>query len=95
MHHHLQSWLLYVTIQTHHVKHLNDSTMPLRNDTWLGGPRAVGKTAEEAKKVYEDVMALEARPRQPSNRNFKLSRRILEVLVTSSVQILLRFPQGG
>jgi len=30
------------------------------NDTWLGGPRAVGKTAEEAKKVYDDVMALEA-----------------------------------
>ena len=40
--------------------HLNAS-MSLRNDTWLGGPRAVGKTAEEAKKVYEDVMALEAR----------------------------------
>ena len=30
------------------------------NDTWLGGPRAVGKTADEAKKVYDDVMALEA-----------------------------------
>jgi 3-methyl-2-oxobutanoate hydroxymethyltransferase len=30
------------------------------NDTWLGGPRAVGKTAQEAKKVYDDVMALEA-----------------------------------
>jgi 3-methyl-2-oxobutanoate hydroxymethyltransferase len=30
------------------------------NDTWLGGPRAVGKTAAEAKKVYDDVMALEA-----------------------------------
>jgi len=30
------------------------------NDTWLGGPRAVGKTGEEAKKVYDDVMALEA-----------------------------------
>merc|ERR1712139_318665 len=30
------------------------------NDTWFGGPRAVGKTAEEAKKVYDNVMALEA-----------------------------------
>ena len=30
------------------------------NDTWYGGPRAVGKTAEEAKKVFDDVMALEA-----------------------------------
>lgn len=30
------------------------------NDTWLGGPRAVGKTGVEAKKVYDDVMALEA-----------------------------------
>jgi 3-methyl-2-oxobutanoate hydroxymethyltransferase len=30
------------------------------NDTWLGGPRAVGKTAAEAKKLYDDVMALEA-----------------------------------
>ena len=30
------------------------------NDTWLGGPRAVGKTAVEAKKLFDDVMALEA-----------------------------------
>ena len=30
------------------------------NDTWLGGPRAVGKTWQEAQKVYEDTMALEA-----------------------------------
>eukprot|EP00445_Apocalathium_hangoei_P006551 CAMPEP_0203863704 /NCGR_PEP_ID=MMETSP0359-20131031/14324_1 /ASSEMBLY_ACC=CAM_ASM_000338 /TAXON_ID=268821 /ORGANISM="Scrippsiella Hangoei, Strain SHTV-5" /LENGTH=348 /DNA_ID=CAMNT_0050781301 /DNA_START=42 /DNA_END=1085 /DNA_ORIENTATION=+ len=30
------------------------------NDTWFGGPRAVGKTWEEAKKVYDDVMELEA-----------------------------------
>lgn len=30
------------------------------NNTWYGGPRAVGKTAEEAKKVYDAVMALEA-----------------------------------
>ena len=30
------------------------------NDTWLGGPRAVGKTADEAKKIFDDVMALEA-----------------------------------
>lgn len=30
------------------------------NDTWYGGPRAVGKKAEEAKKVYDQVMALEA-----------------------------------
>ena len=30
------------------------------NDTWLGGPRGVGKTAVEAKKVFDDVMALEA-----------------------------------
>lgn len=30
------------------------------NDTWYGGPRAVGKTCEEAKKVYDNVMALEA-----------------------------------
>ena len=30
------------------------------NDTWLGGPRAVGKTAAEAKKIFDDVMALEA-----------------------------------
>ena len=30
------------------------------NDTWLGGPRAVGKSWQEAHKVYEDVMALEA-----------------------------------
>eukprot|EP00933_Yihiella_yeosuensis_P080028 TRINITY_DN93437_c0_g1_i1.p1 TRINITY_DN93437_c0_g1~~TRINITY_DN93437_c0_g1_i1.p1 ORF type:complete len:307 (-),score=86.40 TRINITY_DN93437_c0_g1_i1:313-1233(-) len=30
------------------------------NETWYGGPRAVGKTAEEAKKVYDNVMALEA-----------------------------------
>jgi len=30
------------------------------NDTWYGGPRAVGKTGDEAKKVYDDVMALEA-----------------------------------
>jgi len=30
------------------------------NDTWLGGPRAIGKTWQEAQKVYEDTMALEA-----------------------------------
>lgn len=30
------------------------------NDTWYGGPRAVGKNGAEAKKVYDDVMALEA-----------------------------------
>jgi len=30
------------------------------NDTWYGGPRAVGKTWDEAKKVYDNVMALEA-----------------------------------
>ena len=30
------------------------------NDTWFGGPRAVGKTAAEAKKLFDDVMALEA-----------------------------------
>ena len=30
------------------------------NDSWLGGPRAVGKTAVEAKKLFDDVMALEA-----------------------------------
>ena len=30
------------------------------NDTWLGGPRAVGKTAAEATKLYHEVMALEA-----------------------------------
>ena len=30
------------------------------NDTWLGGPRAVGKTAVEATKLYKEVMALEA-----------------------------------
>ena len=30
------------------------------NNTWYGGPRAVGKTAAEAKKVFDDVMALEA-----------------------------------
>ena len=30
------------------------------NDTWFGGPRAVGKTAVEAKKIFDDVMALEA-----------------------------------
>merc|ERR1712032_1498549 len=30
------------------------------NNTWFGGPRAVGKTAVEAKKIYDDVMALEA-----------------------------------
>eukprot|EP00434_Breviolum_minutum_P003180 symbB.v1.2.002798.t1/scaffold91.1/size338584/3 len=30
------------------------------NNTWYGGPRGVGKTAVEAKKVYDDVMALEA-----------------------------------
>jgi 3-methyl-2-oxobutanoate hydroxymethyltransferase len=30
------------------------------NDTWYGGPRAVGKTAEEAKTVFDNVMALEA-----------------------------------
>ena len=29
------------------------------NNTWFGGPRAVGKTAVEAKKIYDDVMALE------------------------------------
>ena len=29
------------------------------NDTWFGGPRAVGKTAAEAQKVFDDVMALE------------------------------------
>lgn len=29
------------------------------NDTWYGGPRAVGKTAVEAKQVYDSVMALE------------------------------------
>ena len=29
------------------------------NDTWFGGPRAVGKTAVEAKKLMDDVMALE------------------------------------
>lgn len=29
------------------------------NDTWYGGPRAVGKTADEAKKVYDNVMSLE------------------------------------
>ena len=30
------------------------------NDTWLGGPRAVGKTAAEAEKLLNDVLALEA-----------------------------------
>ena len=30
------------------------------NNTWYGGPRAVGKTAAEAMKVFDDVMALEA-----------------------------------
>jgi len=30
------------------------------NNTWYGGPRAVGKTAAEAKTVYDNVMALEA-----------------------------------
>ena len=30
------------------------------NDTWLGGPRAVGKTAAEAQKMLDDAMALEA-----------------------------------
>ena len=30
------------------------------NDTWLGGPRAVGKTAAEAAKLMEDVKAYEA-----------------------------------
>jgi 3-methyl-2-oxobutanoate hydroxymethyltransferase len=30
------------------------------NDTWLGGPRAVGKTWQEARKVFADTMALEA-----------------------------------
>jgi len=30
------------------------------NDTWYGGPRAVGKTWDEAKRVYDDVMALDA-----------------------------------
>jgi len=30
------------------------------NDTWLGGPRAVGKTAPEAKKMLDDTLALEA-----------------------------------
>ena len=30
------------------------------NDTWFGGPRAVGKTAAEARKVYDEVKALEA-----------------------------------
>lgn len=29
------------------------------NSTWYGGPRAVGKTAVEATKVYEETMALE------------------------------------
>ena len=29
------------------------------NNTWFGGPRAVGKTAAEAKKVFDDTMALE------------------------------------
>ncbi|MBT3295004.1 MAG: 3-methyl-2-oxobutanoate hydroxymethyltransferase [Verrucomicrobia bacterium] len=29
------------------------------NDTWYGGPRAVGKTSEEALEVYEATMALE------------------------------------
>jgi 3-methyl-2-oxobutanoate hydroxymethyltransferase len=29
------------------------------NDTWYGGPRAVGKTADEAKRVFDNVMALE------------------------------------
>ncbi len=30
------------------------------NDTWLGGPRAVGKTAQEARKMLDDTLALEA-----------------------------------
>ena len=30
------------------------------NDTWFGGPRAVGKTAVEAEKLFNDVMELEA-----------------------------------
>ncbi|GMI58076.1 hypothetical protein ScalyP_jg9898 [Parmales sp. scaly parma] len=29
------------------------------NNTWLGGPRAVGKSHEEAKRVYNEVMELE------------------------------------
>jgi len=33
--------------------------MPIRN-TWFGGPRAVGKTADEALQVYEDTLAMEA-----------------------------------
>ena len=30
------------------------------DDTWFGGPRAVGKTAEEAKRVFDEVKELEA-----------------------------------
>lgn len=33
--------------------------LPVEN-TWFGGPRAVGKTWQEALKVYQDTMALEA-----------------------------------
>lgn len=32
--------------------------LPVR-DIWLGGPRAVGKTATEAREVYNEVMAME------------------------------------
>lgn len=32
--------------------------LPIRN-TWFGGPRAVGKTADEALQVYQDTLALQ------------------------------------
>ena len=28
------------------------------SDTWFGGPRAVGKTAVEAKKIYDETFTL-------------------------------------
>jgi len=42
----------------HHPCRAHAGYMPV-NNTWIGGPRAVGKTAEEAKKVYDECMALE------------------------------------
>ncbi len=37
--------------------------------TWFGGPRAVGKTWEEALRVYHDVAALAAAGAYPADRH--------------------------
>ena len=41
------------------------------NNTWLGGPRAVGKSHEEAKRVYNEVMEVSERSERALDRQWR------------------------